>query len=277
MTRGQQAWQDEDIIFLGKVNDELYVKVLGIRRIHGNTLVGSVKCQTRQLFSFYPQNVTFAFPSSSHLRLNVSVNWSPVLGDDFLSGLSLPTLPCLVGGMGSKVANLPSSVSHVEKVHLFPNEPVMMGLAPDTTVQQIRILTETDDKESDQSGDSYGRREVKTQRVTWRQRLRREISEDQDFVYMDRHSLADRGTVEARLREYPGLEQFIGGEESGAGGEEEDVTPTRKVPPCREPRVRSGAGDLLTLSAALEAVLFALEEPLGEVVLGKSLVQRGRS
>ena len=65
-----------------------------------------------------------------------------MLGDDFLSGLSLPTLPCLVGGMGSKVANLPSSVSHVEKLHLFPNEPLMMGLAPDTTVQQIRILTE---------------------------------------------------------------------------------------------------------------------------------------
>ena len=37
--------------------------------------------------------------------------------------------------------------------------------------------------------------------------------------------------MEARLREYPGLEQFIGGEESGAGGEEEDVTPTRKVNP----------------------------------------------
>ena len=65
-----------------------------------------------------------------------------MLGDDFLSGLSLSTLPCLVGGMGSKIANLPSNVSHVEKVHLFSNEPLMMGLAPDTTVQQIRILTE---------------------------------------------------------------------------------------------------------------------------------------
>ena len=88
LVRGQQVWQDEDvswscdghvigwgcrghlrhhsivtrshdsppqIIFLGKVNDELFVKVLGIRRIQGNTLVGCVKCQTRQLFSFYPQ------------------------------------------------------------------------------------------------------------------------------------------------------------------------------------------------------------------------------
>ena len=35
--------------------------------------------------------------------------------------------------------------------------------------------------------------------------------------------------MEARLREYPGLEQFISDEETGAGGEDENVTPTRKV------------------------------------------------
>ena len=62
-----------------------------------------------------------------------------MLGDDFLSGLALPTMPCLVGGNESKI---PSTVSHVEKLHLFPNEPQMMGLASETTVQQLRILTE---------------------------------------------------------------------------------------------------------------------------------------
>ena len=61
-----------------------------------------------------------------------------MLGDDFLSGLDLPTLPCLVGGLRPQVA----SVSHVEKLQLYPNEPQMMGLSPDTTVHQIRILTE---------------------------------------------------------------------------------------------------------------------------------------
>lgn len=42
----------------------------------------------------------------------------------------------------------------------------------------------------------------------------------------------DPGTVEARLREYPGLEQLIGGEGTGAGGmgeEDNNTTPTRKV------------------------------------------------
>ena len=38
------------------------------------------------------------------------------------------------------------------------------------------------------------------------------------------------------------------------------------MPTCRQPRAEPGAGGLLTLSAALEAVLFALEEPLGEIL-----------
>ena len=67
---------------------------------------------------------------------------SPVLGDDFLSGLSLPVMPCLVGGNGSKNTSLPSTVSHVQRLHLYPNEPQMMGLASETTVHQIRVLTE---------------------------------------------------------------------------------------------------------------------------------------
>ncbi len=42
------------IIFLGKITDELFVKVLEVRRIQGNANVGCMRCQTRQLFSFYP-------------------------------------------------------------------------------------------------------------------------------------------------------------------------------------------------------------------------------
>ena len=61
-----------------------------------------------------------------------------MLGDDFLSGLELPTLPCLVGGLRPQVA----SIGRMERLHLLPNEPLMMGLAPDTTMHQIRILTE---------------------------------------------------------------------------------------------------------------------------------------
>ena len=44
----------QQIIFLGKVADELFVKVVEMKRIQGNAHVGSMKCQTRELFSFYP-------------------------------------------------------------------------------------------------------------------------------------------------------------------------------------------------------------------------------
>ena len=58
------------------------------------------------------------------------------------------------------------------------------------SINYMLLTFQTDhDKDADQSGNSYGRKDVKTQKVTWRQRLRREISEDQDFVYLDRRSL----------------------------------------------------------------------------------------
>ena len=96
--------------------------------------------------------------------------------------------------------------------------------------------------------------------------------------------------MEARLREYPGLEQLIsaGDKQSrGARGREGGpsaasrmvrvpvsqvlgghVIPAQVVGSGRGEGGASGAapygGSVLTLSAALEAVLFALEEPLGE-------------
>ena len=75
VSRHEQTWQEEDvggvmnvgvalrsllvffflqIIFLGKVMDELFVKVVEVKKIQGNVLLGSMKCQTREFFSFYP-------------------------------------------------------------------------------------------------------------------------------------------------------------------------------------------------------------------------------
>ena len=85
MTKHDQSWQDEDvslsaerergrgreggrdggrelpyllfslqILFLGKVSDELLVKVIEVKKIQGNVHVGSIKCFTREFFSFYP-------------------------------------------------------------------------------------------------------------------------------------------------------------------------------------------------------------------------------
>ena len=64
-----------------------------------------------------------------------------MLGDNFLSDLSLPTLPCLVGDMRAKSSDLPSSISQVQRLDLHPNAPLMMGLSPDSTVEQIRVIS----------------------------------------------------------------------------------------------------------------------------------------
>ena len=74
VSRHEQNWQDEDvssglvgpwhgftalspshqIIFLGKIMDELFVKVVEVKKIQGNVLLGNMKCQTREFFSFLP-------------------------------------------------------------------------------------------------------------------------------------------------------------------------------------------------------------------------------
>ncbi len=67
---------------------------------------------------------------------------SPVIGEDFLSDLDLHTIHCLVGGHASKLASRPSSLSNVARLNLYPEDSLVSGLNPDTTVHQIRIITE---------------------------------------------------------------------------------------------------------------------------------------
>lgn len=53
------------ILFLGKVSDELVVKVVEVKKIQGNAHIGSIKCFTREFFSFHPM-VGLVAPNSMH-------------------------------------------------------------------------------------------------------------------------------------------------------------------------------------------------------------------
>ena len=41
--------------------DELFVKVVEVKKIQGNVNIGSMKCLTRELFSFFPLVSTLKF------------------------------------------------------------------------------------------------------------------------------------------------------------------------------------------------------------------------
>ena len=51
----QVSIHTSQIFLLGKVSDELLLKIVEVKRIQGNNHVGTLKCQTRDFFSFFPQ------------------------------------------------------------------------------------------------------------------------------------------------------------------------------------------------------------------------------
>jgi len=69
--RQQQVWQDNDvsfsqsnytlllihlqIVFIGRIMDELTIKVIEVKRIQADVNIGTTKCRTRELLTFFPQ------------------------------------------------------------------------------------------------------------------------------------------------------------------------------------------------------------------------------
>ncbi|XP_064384276.1 RIPOR family member 3-like [Halichondria panicea] len=197
-SKHEQSWTDENIIFLGKVTDELFLKVVELKKIQGNVQLGAMKCQTREFLSFYPMNVTFDFPSSP-VKLNMDITWSPTLGGDFLTDLDLPTVNCIVGGAALRSTNFGS----VER----RGAPSLSGSDLDHHTQ-LRIITEPEDTEVT-SNNSVGRSEVKTNHIL--RRSKRKKKDNQDFVFLDRKSLI-LNTDE--VRQYPEAKSLMDREAS---------------------------------------------------------------
>jgi len=99
--------------------DELTVKVIEVKRIQADVNIGTTKCRTRELLTFFPQvsptgtvkylivgfvfqNCTVAFQGSSAVRLNMEVRWCPAIEDDFLIDVPLKSFNVVVGGVKSK-------------------------------------------------------------------------------------------------------------------------------------------------------------------------------
>ena len=43
------------IVFIGRIMDELTIKVVEVKKIQADVTVGTTKCRTRELLTFFPQ------------------------------------------------------------------------------------------------------------------------------------------------------------------------------------------------------------------------------
>eukprot|EP00731_Ephydatia_muelleri_P025009 Em0017g92a len=189
ISRQQQLWQDANIVFLGKIMDEMFVKIVEVRRIHGNTHMGSMKCQTRELLSFFPLNVTFNFSNASQAKLSLNVTWSPMLGEDFLSDLRLQTIHCLVSPQTTEpLSSRTSFYANVERLHMVPGSDSIFN---DTgqKIQKLKII-----REPEECGETppTSQELPKAEKAQTKKKTSKDM--ENEFVFYDRDVLASAGT-----------------------------------------------------------------------------------
>lgn len=113
----QQMWQDNEIMFIGRIADELSIKLVEVKKIQADSSIGNAKWRTREMLSFCPQAVKVIFQShSGTVHLTMNVRWSPTIEDNFLAELDLPTVELVVGGSKRRVRRT-SSHSGAQRVN----------------------------------------------------------------------------------------------------------------------------------------------------------------
>ncbi|XP_070687405.1 rho family-interacting cell polarization regulator 1 [Pempheris klunzingeri] len=78
----KQAWDSEDMVFLPLINEFLSVKVTELKSLANHVVVGSVSCETKDLFAALPQMVAVDINDLGTIKLSLEVTWSPFDKDD---------------------------------------------------------------------------------------------------------------------------------------------------------------------------------------------------
>lgn len=103
---GRQVWDSEDYVFLPLITEMLSIKVTELKSLANHVVVGSVSCETLDLFCPLPQTVAVDINDLGTVKLNLEVTWSPFDKDDqtgssstvskrFLSNQSPPDTPSM--------------------------------------------------------------------------------------------------------------------------------------------------------------------------------------
>ncbi|KAL4629945.1 protein FAM65B-like [Arapaima gigas] len=73
----RQSWDAEEMVFLPLITDLLSIKVSELKGLATHVLVGSVICETKDLFTAMPQVVAVDVNDLGTIKLNLEVTWFP--------------------------------------------------------------------------------------------------------------------------------------------------------------------------------------------------------
>ncbi|XP_072365739.1 rho family-interacting cell polarization regulator 2 isoform X2 [Scyliorhinus torazame] len=78
----RQSWDGEEMIFLPLINELFSIKVSELKGLATHVLVGSVTCETKDLFTARPQMVAVDINDLATVKLNLEVIWYPFDKED---------------------------------------------------------------------------------------------------------------------------------------------------------------------------------------------------
>ncbi|XP_059940173.1 rho family-interacting cell polarization regulator 1 isoform X1 [Mesoplodon densirostris] len=85
---GKQVWDSEETVLLPLLTEFLSIKVTELKGLANHVVVGSVSCETKDLFAALPQVVAVDINDLGTIKLSLEVTWSPFDKDDQPSAAS---------------------------------------------------------------------------------------------------------------------------------------------------------------------------------------------
>ncbi|XP_076346325.1 rho family-interacting cell polarization regulator 2-like isoform X3 [Tachypleus tridentatus] len=102
-----QIWDNKNVIFKAHIAEVLFIKAVEVKGFGKNKTLGHKLCDTKDLFSAYPQLMTVNLNPNGSLKLNVVVTWNPlhICTEDIVSQ-PLPPVGNMLSSSSSRQHNL---------------------------------------------------------------------------------------------------------------------------------------------------------------------------
>ncbi|XP_062291900.1 rho family-interacting cell polarization regulator 2 isoform X2 [Scomber scombrus] len=78
----RQSWDGDEMVFMPLITDLINIKVTELKGLATHMLVGSVICETKELFTAMPQVVAVDVNDLGTIKLNLEVTWYPFDSED---------------------------------------------------------------------------------------------------------------------------------------------------------------------------------------------------